>query len=104
MVSMRPISAARAVSMSASRHMILARSRGFIFCHSEPGSICARAACTAASTSSAPAEATSAIFSSVAGFEVANVSPERASTNSPLMKSLFWIPDSASMAVIGSES
>ena len=69
------------------RQRILARSRGFIFCQSDPGSICARAAATAASTSSAPAEATSAMFSSVAGLVVENVSPDRASTNSPLMKS-----------------
>src|SRR5438132_438151 len=90
-VSVRPISSARALSMSARRHSTFARSRGFIFCQSEPGSICARAALTAASTSSAPAEATSAIFSSVAGLMVANVAPERASTKSPLMKSLFWM-------------
>src|SRR3954462_6624092 len=54
MVSMWPMSAARALSMSAMRHRTLARSRGFIFCQSLPGSICARAARTAASTSSAP--------------------------------------------------
>ena len=34
-------------------------------------------------------DATSAIFSSVAGLMVANVAPDRASTKSPLMKSLF---------------
>src|SRR5262245_60874458 len=88
---MRPISSARALSMSARRHITLARSRGFIFCHSEPGSICPRAAFTAASTSPSSAEATSAIFSSVAGLMVANVAPDRASTKSPLMKSLFWM-------------
>ena len=69
--------------MRAIRNRYLARSAGRSA--DQPSSNAARAAVTAGSTSSAPACATSASGSSVAGEMVVNRSPERGSTSSPPM-------------------
>jgi hypothetical protein len=71
--------------MRAMRNRYFARSPGAS--PDQPFSKASRAACTARSTSSAPAYATSASGSSVAGFTLGWNSFERGSTNSPPTKS-----------------
>src|SRR6185436_13355948 len=86
-VSSRAISSACARIKSPSFQRMRWRSAGRIFGQG-PLSNAARAARTARSTSSGPALATVQIGSSVAGLYVVKVSPEAASTVSPLMTSL----------------
>src|SRR6266508_376121 len=78
-------SSACSSSRSASLSSASARSPGVVSSHSGSAFF---AACTARSTSSAPARGTSAITSPVAGLSTSMVSPPAASTHSPPIQ--FW--------------